>query len=307
VETRITRPAAVRSAESKADARSGSWIGISGYDYPGWARGFYPEGLPRSRWLTYAASVFDSIEINGTFYSLKSPAVFRRWTAAVPERDFRFALKGSRFVTHNLKLRNAEGALANFYASGVLALGRLTGPFLWQLPGTYAFSAERIDGFLRLLPRSSREAEALARGHDERLKRGALTEAAADIPYRHAFEVRHESWFHPELYAILREFGAALVVADTAGRWRLVDETTADFVYVRLHGSRELYASRYTDDELDSWAERVSGWLAGPPPRDVFVYFDNDARVHAPHDARRLRERVDRLRTPSRGRPKEQP
>lgn len=280
-------------APARTEARS--WIGISGYDYPGWKGAFYPDEVPRSRWLSYAAAAFDSIEINGTFYSLKSPDVFRRWAASAPARDFVYAIKGSRFVTHNLKLRNAETALANFYASGVLALGRLTGPFLWQLPGTYAFSPERIEGFLKLLPRGSVEAAALARGHDDRLRGGALTEAAANVPYRHAFEVRHESWFHPELYSILREFGAALVVADTAGRWRLVEETTADPVYVRLHGSRELYASGYTDAELDSWAARARGWLAGAPPRDVYVYFDNDARAHAPRDARRLRERVDAI------------
>lgn len=272
-----------------------AWIGISGYDYPGWKGAFYPEGLPRSRWLGHASRSFDSIEINGTFYSLKSPAVFQRWAAEVPARDFRLALKGSRFVTHNLKLRNAEGALANFYASGVLALGRLTGPFLWQLPGTYAFSPERLEGFLRLLPRDSAAAEALARGHAARLRGGALTEAAARVRLRHAFEVRHESWFHPEMYALLRQYGAGFVVADTAGRWRLVEEVTADFVYVRLHGSRELYASDYTDPEIDDWAARVAAWLGGPPARDVYVYFDNDARVHAPHDAKRLRGRVDDL------------
>jgi uncharacterized protein YecE (DUF72 family) len=272
-----------------------SWIGISGYDYPGWKGRFYPAGLPRSRWLRYAAEAFDSIEINGTFYSLKAPSTFRRWTSQVPGPPFVFAVKGGRFITHNLKLRNAEPALANFFASGVLALGDRTGPFLWQLPGTYAFSPERLEGFLRLLPRSSVEAAALARGHNDRLPGEALTEAETELPLRHAFEVRHESWFHPEMYALLREHGAGFVVADTAGRWRLADEVTAGFVYVRLHGSRELYVSDYTDGELDEWARRVHSWLSGPPARDVYVYFDNDAKVHAPNDARRLRARVDAL------------
>jgi uncharacterized protein YecE (DUF72 family) len=279
-----------------------AWIGISGYDYPGWRGAFYPEGVPRARWLAHASRVFDSIEINGTFYSLKSPGVFRRWAGEVPGGDFVLALKGSRFVTHNLKLRNAEGALANFYASGVLALGRITGPFLWQLPATYSFSPERLEAFLRLLPRDTGEAEALARGHDQRLSQGALTEAAAHVRYRHAFEVRHESWFHPEMYDLLRRNGASLVVADTAGRWRLEEQLTAGFVYVRLHGSRELYASDYTDPEIEEWAARVAGWLHGSSARDVYVYFDNDVRAHAPRDALRLRARVDALAAAPAGR-----
>jgi uncharacterized protein YecE (DUF72 family) len=266
-----------------------AYVGISGYDNPRWAGDFYPEGLPRREWLRFAGRAFNSIELNGTFYSLKSPAVFARWVEETPAR-FTFAVKGSRFITHNLKLRRAEGALANFYASGVLALGRKTGPFLWQLPASYRFDAERIDGFLRLVPRSSTEAEALARGHDARLKRGALVEAAAAVRYRHALEVRHESYFHPEFYELLRRHRCAFVVADTAGTFGYAEEVTAPFVYVRLHGSRQLYASGYTARELDQWAARLRGWMAAG--RDVYAYFDNDARGHAPHDARALAERL---------------
>src|SRR5215217_1536612 len=177
-------------------------IGISGYDYKSWRGAFYPADLPARRWLEYASSKFNSIELNGTFYSLKSPAVFERWVSEVPDRDFVFAVKGGRFITHNLKLRNAVASLGNFFASGVLALGRKTGPFLWQLPGTYRFYAERLDAFMRLLPRTSREAEAVARGHDHRLRRGALVDAVADVPYRHAFEVRHPTYFCQEFYDI---------------------------------------------------------------------------------------------------------
>ena len=264
-------------------------IGISGYVYPGWRGRFYPEALAARRWLAYAAERFDSIELNGTFYSLKSPPVFARWAAEVPE-DFVFAVKGGRFLTHNLKLRNAEASLGNFFASGVLALGAKTGPFLWQLPGTYRFDAERLDGFLRLLPRSAREAEGVAAAHDERLRRGALLEASTDVPYRHAFEVRHPSYFHDEFYALLREHRCAWVVADTAGRFPYAEEVTTDFVYVRLHGSEELYASGYTDAELDAWAAKIGAWTRDG--RDVYVYFDNDAKVHAPFDAMRLRSRI---------------
>ena len=267
-------------------------MGISGYDYKGWRGGFYPERLPRKQWLHHASRLFSSIEINGTFYSLKSPAVFAAWREQVPKRGFLFAIKGSRFITHNLKLRRAETALANFYASGILALGRLTGPFLWQLPAGYGYDEERLEGFLQLLPRSSADAARLAAGHDERLRRGALTETAVDVPYRHAFEVRHESYFHEPFYAQLRRHRCALVLADTAGRWPYVEELTADFVYVRLHGSKVLYTSGYDDGELDGWADRLARWAAGPPRRDVYVYFDNDAKVFAPHDARRLAERL---------------
>jgi uncharacterized protein YecE (DUF72 family) len=268
-----------------------TWVGISGYDYPGWRGRFYPPEVPRREWLSYAARLFDSIELNGTFYSLKSPAVFASWREQVPRRGFRFAVKGSRFITHNLKLRRSETALANFFAQGVLALGRLTGPFLWQLPASYGYDEGRLEEFLRLLPRSSDAAARLAQGHDERLRRGVLLEAAAPVRYRHAFEVRHESYFQERFYAQLRRHRCALVFADTAGVFPYAEELTADFVYVRLHGSRELYRSGYDDGELDGWARRLRAWTASPR-RDAYVYFDNDANVHAPWDALRLRERM---------------
>ena len=275
-----------------------AYIGISGYDYKPWRDRFYPPGLPAREWLAYASRQFNSIELNGTFYSLKSPAVFRKWAEAVPPKNFLFALKGGRFITHNLKLARAETALGNFFASGVLALGKLTGPFLWQLPATYGFDAERLDRFMGILPRDSREGEEVAREHDDRLRRGALTESTATVKFRHAFEVRHPSYFHPEFYDLLRAHGYAFVIADTAGKFPYAEEVTADFVYVRLHGSRQLYVSGYTDEELDEWAHRIQTWrrpVEKQRGRDVYVYFDNDAKVHAPFDARRLSERVSPL------------
>ena len=262
------------------------FVGISGYDYAGWRGRFYPREHPRRKWLEYASSLFNSIELNGTFYSLKSPDVFRRWAEQTPSRGFVFAIKGSRFITHNLKLRRAEGALANFYASGILSLGRKTGPFLWQLPDSYGFDAERIETFLRLLPRTSAAAEDLARGHDARLRRGALVEAAARVRYRHAFEVRHPSYFVPEFFALMRKRRIGYVIADTAGKWTLREEVTAPFVYVRLHGSRVLYGSDYTEEELRTWAAHIRRWRAAG--RDVYVYFDNDRHAYAPHDAMAL-------------------
>ena len=268
-------------------------VGISGYDYKPWRGVFYPDGLPSRRWLEFASRRFNSIELNGTFYSLKSPAVFERWIESVPAHDFVFAIKGGRFITHNLKLRRSETALGNFFASGVLALGARTGPFLWQLPATYSFDAERLDSFMCWLPRDSREGEAVARQHDDRLRRGALTEAVASVAYRHAFEVRHPSYFHEEFYAILREHGCAFVIADSAGKFPSARVVTADFVYVRLHGAQELYVSGYTDAELDAWAASIRYWRSSRGgKRDVYVYFDNDAKVHAPFDAERLMQRV---------------
>jgi uncharacterized protein YecE (DUF72 family) len=242
--------------------------------------------MPARRWLEYASRDFETIELNGTFYSLKSPAVFEHWASETPD-DFVFAIKAGRFITHNLKLRNCDTAMGNFFASGILALGTKTGPFLWQLPATYSFDEDRMRGFMQKLPRSSREAEAVARQHDDRLRRGACTIAAANVVYRHAFEVRHPSYFTGEFFEILREHRMALVIADTGGRFPYAEDVTTDFVYVRLHGPKQIYASSYDDRDLKGWADRIRLWRRGA--RDVYVYFDNDVKTYAPFDARRLK------------------
>ncbi len=183
--------------------------------------------------------------------------------------------------------------MANFFASGVLALGPKTGPFLWQLPPTLGFDADRLAAFFDLLPRTSTAAAVLAQGHDDKVPDDrALTVADADRPLRHALEVRHQSFATPETTALLREHDVALVVADTAGRWPLIEEPTSDHIYVRLHGDRELYASGYTPAALDRWAAKCRAWADSG--LDVFVYFDNDAKGYAPHDAMALIERVRR-------------
>ncbi|HEX6573857.1 MAG TPA: DUF72 domain-containing protein [Gemmatimonadaceae bacterium] len=259
-------------------------IGISGYDYKPWRGSFYPDELPARRWLEYASSKFSTIELNGTFYSLKSPAVFERWIGETPD-DFIFAIKGSRFITHNLKLRNCESALGNFFASGILLLGEKTGPFLWQLPATYSYDENRLRNFIAMLPRSSRDAERVAQKHDFRLKRGACVDASCAVQYRHAFEVRHPSYFTGEFFELLRELGCAWVIADTAGKFPYAEEVTSDFVYVRLHGSQAIYASSYSDAELAIWMRKIRKWRKS---RDVYVYFDNDIKTYAPYDANRL-------------------
>jgi uncharacterized protein YecE (DUF72 family) len=262
-------------------------IGISGFVYPGWRGKFYPQDLPARRWLEFASRTFSTIELNGTFYSLKSPRNYERWAKETPA-DFIFAIKGSRYITHNLKLRNAEAALGNFFASGIFALRGKTGPFLWQLPATYSFDADRVQRFLQLLPKTSRKAASVARRHDDRV-RDPLIKTVARTAFRHAFEVRHPSFFCEQFYELLRRYDCGFVIADTAGKFPYAEEVTTDFVYVRLHGSQQLYVSGYTDRELDDWAAKIGRWRR---TRDVFVYFDNDAKVHAPFDALRLIERI---------------
>lgn len=265
-------------------------VGISGWRYPPWRGTFYPDGLVQRSELAYVGERLRSLEINGTFYALQTPTSFRRWHDDVPD-DFVFSVKAPRYITHILRLRHARQALANFVASGVLALGPKLGPVLWQLPARETFDAEVLDTFLALLPRTTTAAAALAREHDERLTDRDWVTTDAGRPVHHALEVRHDSFTTPVAVDILRRHGVALVVADTAGKWPQVSDVTADVVYVRLHGASELYTSGYPDDELRTWAERCAAWRDGSttaPGRDVFVYFDNDVKVHAPSDAMRL-------------------
>jgi uncharacterized protein YecE (DUF72 family) len=264
-------------------------VGISGWRYRPWRGTFYPKGLVQRRELEYVAEHLSTVEINGSFYSLQRPASFRTWYTQTPP-GFVFAVKGGRFITHMKKLAGVETPLANFFASGVLALQDKLGPVLWQLPPTLGFDAARLDDFLGRLPRTTAEAARLAEGHDARLKEPAWTDAGEDRPLRHAVEVRHESFRDPAFLDLLRRHGVAVVVADTAGRWPLIEETTADFVYVRLHGDAELYVSGYDDVALDAWAARVRRWHEGG--RDVYVYFDNDVKVRAPVDAIALAGRL---------------
>ncbi len=263
-------------------------VGISGWNYPPWRGDFYPRGLPHRQELRFAAERLTSIEVNGSFYALQKPASYQAWAAETPE-DFVVAVKGGRFITHLKKLRDVETPLANFFASGVLALGAKLGPLLWQLPPNLGFDADRMAGFLDLLPRTTTDAARLAAGHDERMEGRAWTTTDADRPLRHAVEVRHSSFEAPDFLGLLRERDIAVVTADTAGKWPCFEAPTTDLAYVRLHGADELYTSGYTDEGLDTWAEKVRRWGR---TRDVFVYFDNDAKVRAPYDALALQRRL---------------
>jgi uncharacterized protein YecE (DUF72 family) len=261
--------------------------------------------MAQRRELEYASRSLPSVEINGSFYSLQRPSSYQQWRAQTPP-GFVFSVKGPRFVTHMKKLAGVEVPLANFFASGVLALGDQLGPLLWQLPPTLGFDPDRLATFFALLPRTTRQAAELATHHDQRLNGRAVTTTEADRPLRHALEVRHSSFETPEFVQLLREKDIALVCADTAGKWPLLDDVTSDFVYARLHGDQELYVSGYDDAALDRWAARARTWQAGGTPndgrtlgppapvreREVFVYFDNDAKVHAPFNAIGLAHRL---------------
>jgi len=268
------------------------FIGTSGWIYPHWNGRFYPAGLPSKGQLAFMASQFSTVEVNGTFYSLARPPSFAKWRAETPD-DFVFALKGSRYLTHMLKLKEPRAPLANFFAQGLLLLGKKIGPILWQLPPMFGFHADKARAFFELLPRDLADAERLARKHDHRLDgRSALRAPDGhELPLRHALEIRHASWLSEEALLLMNEYDVALVTADTADHHPLsLERTTDDFAYVRLHGARKLYASRYTDGELDEWAALVAGWRARGS--DVYVYFDNDNKAYAPSDARRLLDRL---------------
>jgi uncharacterized protein YecE (DUF72 family) len=262
-------------------------VGTSGWQYPRWRGDFYPKGLPHRCELSFLARHLPSVEVNGTFYSLTRPSACEAWRTATPD-DFLFAIKASRYITHMLKLRNADMALANFFASGILRLGRELGPILWQLPPQLPFDRDRTLRFFEKVPRDIAAAERWARRHDRRTTgRSALRAPdGRNGRLRHAIEIRHPSWLQDDALATLRELDLALVAADTAGKHPLCFEATAGFAYLRLHGSTALYASRYTDAELATWAREIRRRAAAG--HDVFVYFDNDSQGHAPHDAVRL-------------------
>jgi uncharacterized protein YecE (DUF72 family) len=283
-------------------------IGISGWNYGGWRGTFYPRGLRHADELSFASRQVDTIEINGTHYSLQHPDSFARWYDETPE-GFVFAVKGSRYITHLKQLNDIETPLANFFGSGVLRLEEKLGPFLWQFSPRFRFEAERLRHFFSLLPTDSEAAAVLAKRHDHRLSGRAWTRTEHNRPLRHAIEIRHSSFLDPAFVELLRRHEIALVFADSAG-WPYAEDVTADYVYMRLHGSEELYASGYSDAALDHWAARIKLWTQGLEPndarliapdmkppqrdaRDVFVYFDNDAKVRAPVDAHALRAKLD--------------
>jgi uncharacterized protein YecE (DUF72 family) len=282
-------------------------IGIAGWRYTPWRGTFYPEDLTQKRELEFASRQVNSIEINGSFYSLQRPSSWQSWYNETPA-GFVFSIKGSRYITHMRRLKDIDEPLANFFAQGLLALKEKLGPILWQFPPNFTYNPERIAAFFKKLPRDTHQAAKLADTHTSFMKGRTFTEVDKNAPLRHAMEIRHASFKTPDFVQLLRDHDIALVVADTAGKWPFFEDLTADFVYVRLHGDEQLYVSGYTPQALDQWAAKLTAWIKGTElenaqhvsqtrpkkrrSRDVFVYFDNDVKVRAPFDAMGLSQRV---------------
>lgn len=282
-------------------------IGISGWRYPPWRKVFYPESLNRKCELEFASRALPTIELNGSFYALQRVSSYLHWYEQTPS-DFVFSIKATRYITHIRRLENIETAMANFFASGLLALKEKLGPVLWQFPPGFRFDTDLFESFLKQLPHDTQAAANLAENHDASMHGREYIKADMKRPLRHAVEIRHKSFETPEFITLLRNYKVALVVADTAGKWPYKEDITSDFTYLRLHGDKELYASGYTDKALDRWAERIEAWSSGGQPNDaqlisdqtpssqkpldVYCYFDNDIKVKAPFDARKLLKRL---------------
>ena len=301
--------AAYRGAMTSDTRRGTVLIGLSGWQYDGWRGDFYPAGLPKRRWLEHVGATFPTVELNGSFYSLQRPSRYRTWRDSVPD-GFVFAVKGGRYLTHMLRLRNTGTALANFFASGVLELGSALGPVLWQLPEDLVPEPGVLDDFLAALPRTVGAARRLATEHDEKVRPEPDQErsggtvpgrpvppvrdaVASDRRIRYALEVRNRRATSDAHLDVLRRHGVALVDSDAGAAWPRFDVATSDdLAYLRLHGSPEVYHSGYSPQALGRWASRIVRHRdAG---RDVVVYFDNDAERHAPWDALALTRLVAR-------------
>ena len=283
-------------------------IGISGWRYAPWRGTFYPQGLPQREELKYASSALSIIEINGSFYSLQRPESYATWYEETPA-DFIFSLKGPRYITHMKRLKGIEKPIANFFASGLFNLREKLGPILWQFPPNFIYDEERMRAFLELLPRDTAGAAALARKRDAFMKGRTRLGIDANRPLRYAIEIRNDSFLNRAFIDLLREYKVAAVIAETARRWPMIEDITADFLYLRLHGDKEIYRSAYSDKALQRWAERIAAWSRGTEPsdarkvvpervppkkiRDVYCFFDNtDVKLRAPFDAQTLRKKL---------------
>ena len=283
-------------------------IGISGWRYAPWRGPFYPADLPQRSELEYASRVLPIIEINGSFYSLQRPESYAHWYEDTPP-GFVFSIKAPRYITHMRRLREIEAPVANFFASGIFNLREKLGPILWQFPPDFKYDRERMEPFLALLPHDTQAASVIARMHSEWMQGRTRLSIDEKRELRHAIEIRHDSFLDPTFIELLRDHSVALVIAETARRWPMTHDITADFVYMRLHGDKELYRSGYSDKALERWARRIRAWSGGaepedaqkvlkkpPPPakaRDVYCFFDNtDVKLRAPFDAQTLMRKL---------------
>ena len=232
-------------------------VGTSGWSYQHWRGVFYPQDLRRGQELEHYTTVFDTVELNSSFYHIPQPQTAAGWYERTPQ-DFLFAVKGSRFISHRRKLADCQEPLQRLMEA-LQPMQEKVGLILWQLPPGLHCDVSRLDDFLQLRPAEQ----------------------------RWTWEFRHESWFCDEVYALLQEHNCALVWADTP-KYPLETVVTTDFLYARLHGHEQLYASNYSDEQLRWWANQLME--AAGEDRDIFVYFDNDAEGYAPHNALALRQ-----------------
>jgi uncharacterized protein YecE (DUF72 family) len=237
-------------------------IGCSGWNYQSWRGGeFYPKGCPPSRWLEHYSRVFDTVEVNSTFYRLASQKAVAHWIEQTPPH-FVFALKASRYLTHIKRLANLEQGIARYYEriEPLTKAHEKLGPIVWQLPPNFQRDEERLESALAALPEG-----------------------------RHCFEFRHKSWFTDDVYALLRAYGAALVIGDRKGLDFQTYEMTADWTLVRFHHGHRGRRGNYSDSELEEWAQRFEDWSREV---EIHAYFNNDWEVFAPRNARWMRRRL---------------
>ena len=232
------------------------YIGTSGWHYEDWKGIFYPADLPKSRWLSYYSRHFRTVELNNSFYRLPSENAFVKWQESAPI-DFFFSVKASRYITHVKRLKSVEEPLQHFM-DRVPLLGEKLGPLLYQLPPNMRRNDDRLEDFLKILPGK----------------------------YRHVIEFRHESWFHDDVFRILRKHRIGWCIFDMPGLTSPV-VVTADFTYVRFHGSAGLYSSSYSDKELATWSKKIV--KLGQDLKTVYIYFNNDVAGYALDNARTLR------------------
>jgi uncharacterized protein YecE (DUF72 family) len=236
------------------------WIGCSGWNYRDWRERVYPKGLGAGRWLAHYATIFDTVEVNSTFYRLASRDAVARWVEQTPEH-FVFAAKASRYLTHIKRLGEMGGGVGRFYdgIEPLVQAGKL-GPVVWQLPETFHRDDDRLASALEALPAG-----------------------------RHCFEFRHESWFTDDVYELLRRHGAALVIGDHPERPFQTHELTTDWTLVRMHHGQRGRRGNYSESELDGWAERIEGWRSST---EVFAYFNNDWEGFAVRNGTWMRKRL---------------
>ena len=231
------------------------YIGTSGWIYDHWREEFYPKDCPKTKWLDFYARHYSTVELNASFYRLPKPQTFENWRKRTPD-NFLWAVKANRYITHIKRIKDVEEPLERFFSS-VESLKEKLGPILIQLPPSLSFDEAVFSSFC------------------QQLKGNHL----------YALEVRHPSWAQERAIDILRDNNIALCVSDSAGRYPYIEEDTATFIYIRLHGSKKLYASEYSEKELQTYAGKIRDWS-----KDTYLYFDNDYKGYAIKNAKRMKE-----------------